>query len=313
MTLLRREAIDKMDDPQWLIDGVLPAGAVSMIYGMSNKGKSYCVVDIACCIATGRKWAGRTVQRGPVIYVAGEGKNGYKRRLLAWEKQHNAYAADFHLWPGRVRLWHDPDSLRAFIAEVASAVSQPALVVLDPLSTCLAGADENDNSQMREVMDSAEDICRELHTAVLLIHHTPASGAEKARGAQLLQDAVAMQAYFTSVANPPTIGVLTCKKQRDGERFDAIRRAVHKVNLGLRDACLAFTDEHKTGSRERKPRVTWEQVRDFMTAEGGPVTPSMVSTVFKISPTAAQNQLKRHARSIGDGNYVLPDVDAKVA
>jgi hypothetical protein len=41
MTLLRREAIDQMDDPQWLIGGVLPAGAVSMIYGMSNKGKSY--------------------------------------------------------------------------------------------------------------------------------------------------------------------------------------------------------------------------------------------------------------------------------
>src|SRR5690242_19260464 len=71
MALLKREDISVMAYPQWVIEGVLPAESVSMVYGPSGKGKSFWVLDMAACVTTGRKWHGRAVRQGPVVYVAG--------------------------------------------------------------------------------------------------------------------------------------------------------------------------------------------------------------------------------------------------
>jgi hypothetical protein len=220
---------------------------------------------------------------------------------------------NFYLWPDRITLWRDPDSVQEFIDEVTAERIQPTLVVLDPLGTCLGGADENDNGHMRQVLNSAEDISRELHTAVLLVYHTPTSGTEKARGAQALSDGVSMQGYFTSIGDPLTRGVLQCKKQKDDERFEPISRAIHKVSIGADKTSLAFCDEHKTGPRDQtQDRVGWNEIRQWMATEDI-VTPAMVSKVFKISPKAAYNHLSRNARSVGEGGYILPDVDGKAA
>jgi RecA-family ATPase len=103
MALLKREDISVMAYPQWVIDGVLPAESVSMVYGPSGKGKSFWVLDMAACVTTRRKWHGRAVRQGPVVYVAGEGTSGYGARLDAWEKRHGVGAQDFYLRPEPVR------------------------------------------------------------------------------------------------------------------------------------------------------------------------------------------------------------------
>ena len=82
-----------------------------------------------------------------------------------------------------------------FIDEVNTSGLRPALVVLDTLGTCLSGADENNNGQMREVLDGAEEIGSAWDAAVLLIHHTGKVG-KSPRGAQALQDGVAMHAHL---------------------------------------------------------------------------------------------------------------------
>lgn len=307
--LLRRADIDSINYPRWVVEGVLPAEAVSMVYGRSGSGKSFWALDMALCIVTGRKWNGRAVRPGPVVYVAGEGTSGYKARLEAWEKKHGVRAEEFCLRPKPVRLWRNPENVQRFLDDVTEAKVRPVLVVFDTLGTCLGGANENDNGQMRELLDSAEDIGREWGAAVLFIHHTPKAG-EGARGAQALQDGVAMHAHLHG--DGTTYGTLTCTKQKDAAPFAPIRRTLYTVSVGNGTESLTFADEYKTGPRDStKRRVSWTDIRALLLQSSSPMTPKMVAEALQMRREAAYQQLVRAekrgevSRLEGSGAYAL--------
>ena len=54
-----------------------------MIFGQPASGKSFLAVDLAASIATGRAFQGLKTQKGDVVYIAGEGYRGLKRRFTA--------------------------------------------------------------------------------------------------------------------------------------------------------------------------------------------------------------------------------------
>lgn len=307
MGLLTREGINTMTYPQWVIDGIQPAGNVSMVYGPSGKGKSFWILDMVACVATGRKWHQRAVQQGPVIYIAGEGKSGYRARLEAWEKQHGVHADDFYLYDEPVRLWSrdgNRNSVSRFIDEVNGANIRPRWIVFDTLGTCLGGANENDNGHMRELLDSAEEISRALYdAAVTLVHHTgKAADSRTPRGAQALADGVAMHAYLNG--DGKTYGVLECTKQKDGDLFQPIRRSLHKMNLGKGETSLSFADDHKTGQRMKQRRVSWDEVQALLLREGTPMTPATVAAHLDWDRKAAQTML---IRAVQQGNAYQPE------
>ena len=102
--LLWGKEIDEMAYPQWVIDQIIPAASVSMLYGKSGSGKSFWGLDWALPVSSGKgKWNGRAVKQGPVVYVAGEGKSGYAARIQAWEKQNKMQRGEFGLYTRPVR------------------------------------------------------------------------------------------------------------------------------------------------------------------------------------------------------------------
>jgi AAA domain len=315
MGLLREEEINHMAYPQWAVYGILPAEGVSMVYGRSGTGKSFWVLDMAACVATGREWDGHKVQQGPVVYVAGEGKSGYGARLEAWKKKHGVSSAqDFYLYDEPVRLWSrngNRESTQQFLDAVNGAGVRPALVVLDTLGTCLGGADENDNGHMRELLDSAEEISRKWGCAVLLVHHTGKSlDSRTPRGAQALADGVAMHAYFHG--DGKTYGMLDCTKLKDGDPFGTISRPLYKMDLGKGASSLAFSDAHKTGNREKKPRVSWQDIRDFLQGVDIPLKPATIAQARQWDRGAVWQHMNRAAQrgevyqpEPGNGAYAL--------
>lgn len=307
MGMLRRTQIDEMCDPQWQIDRVVPKGAVSMLYGPSGKGKSFWALDWALCVATERKWHKHATQPGDVVYVAGEGRHGYKVRIEAWERRHRLRAERFVLWDEPVRLWQRQggmtESAQRFVDHINGAGLYPALVVFDTLGTCLGGADENDNGQMNELCDSVEELIRPWDAAALLAHHTGKGDKAIPRGAQALQDRVAMHAALTG--DGQTWGMLTCTKQKDTERFEPIRRVLHTVTLGRDRSSLTFADDHQTGLRDKeRRRVTREQLRQLMADSPISMSPKLVAAALGIKPRTAHPKL---ARAVEDGWAVQPE------
>ena len=65
-----------MTGPQWLIDGVLVMGGVAALYGAPGSYKTFVALDWSLSVANEVPWAGRDVQRCPVLYVSAEGAAG---------------------------------------------------------------------------------------------------------------------------------------------------------------------------------------------------------------------------------------------
>jgi hypothetical protein len=72
-------------EPEYLIDGLIESSSLVQMFGDPGAGKSFLALDVAACVATGKAFHGLEVKQGPVIYVAGEGYNGIRRRLTGWE------------------------------------------------------------------------------------------------------------------------------------------------------------------------------------------------------------------------------------
>jgi hypothetical protein len=318
MKLLDLEGVEQMGKPEWTIDGVLEACSVSMLYGKSGTGKTFCALDMACCVASGRKWAGHAVKPGPVVYVAGEGANGYWDRLNAWIRKHGIRPADFRLIPEPVRLWSrsgdTPDTLSQLTYEVNRMGIRPVLVVIDTLGTALGGADENDNGHMNQLADNAESLAREWGAAVLLIHHVGKAGTSIPRGAQALQDRMAMHAAYSGDGR--TSGSLTCTKQKDGEPFPGINRTLFRVALGGGRYCLSFADDYATGTREKRRRVSLQQVRTVLAQACVPMTPKQVAEALDSDRKAVQQHLSnlyRLEEAERDGDGYIMAAQAKAA
>ena len=64
--ILNYQQMMQMPAPAWLIEGILPERALTLMFGDSNSFKSFLAVDMACHIATGLDWQGRRPSRAPL-------------------------------------------------------------------------------------------------------------------------------------------------------------------------------------------------------------------------------------------------------
>ena len=173
---------------EFLVEGVLSVGDKSVLGGESQSGKSFIAIEIGLDIAHGRDFFGLQVLPGLVVYQAGEGARGVKKRLRAWHQHNGVEQSDdtpFVLLQSRVDLYGregDTDSLIEEIQYWQQLYGVPLrLVVIDTLATACVGAEENSAKDIGIVMDNIGRINKRLGVHVMLVHHLN-SGKTKLRG-----------------------------------------------------------------------------------------------------------------------------------
>ena len=57
---------------QWLVDGLIPMGKVTLLGGDGGTGKSLLTVQLLVAVATGGSWIGRGVTAGTAVYLSAE-------------------------------------------------------------------------------------------------------------------------------------------------------------------------------------------------------------------------------------------------
>jgi AAA domain len=139
-----RELLDHPVDPRWLVDGIIETPGVGAVVGATACGKSFITIDLACCVAAGRPWVDRATEKGGVVYIAGEGKNGLVRRVHAWQKTHGIVIPKSTLFLNGHSFELTPDGRRALVQAAVREGVRPTLIVLDTLArTFPIGEDEN--------------------------------------------------------------------------------------------------------------------------------------------------------------------------
>jgi RecA-family ATPase len=203
--------------PEWLIDGLIEVSTLAMCFGSAGSGKSFAVLDMALCIASGTPYHGHEVQQGSVFYIAGEGLSGMSRRAAAWQKHHSVGKgqAQFYL-SNRAVIMSDPsavDVLKSEIAALVEVAGKPRLLVIDTLARSLGGASENDGKDVNEFIVACDSIKEEYGCTVMLVHHSGHQSKERARGASQINAALDHEFRIDAVGD--NLVTLTFTKQKE--------------------------------------------------------------------------------------------------
>ncbi len=201
--------------PKWIIKGWLEQHALAMVHGPSGAGKSFVVLDWCLHIASSLpEWHGNKVKRhGAVIYLAGEGHYGIKRRLAAWAAHYRP--EDINLWVSKTGCdLNTPEGYSRVLEAVRGVGEAPSLIVVDTVHRFMNG-DENSAQDVRTMIQAADGLKEEFGCTVILVHHTGVSdeAQHRARGSSAWKGALDVE-YSVQAGKPLKI---VNKKMKDGQ------------------------------------------------------------------------------------------------
>jgi len=229
----RRVRFTEIDAPgpeyEFIIDGLLTQNDKSIIGGPSGSGKSFLALHAAMSISLATlqpDWTffGRRVLKpGLVIYQAGEGAIGIRKRVRAFRRHFDLdpnLDIPFVLIQSPVDLYNAEGDTKPLIEEIKDICSDYpdiplSAVFIDTLATATGGADENSGRDMGAVMKNIDILRAATGANICLVHHLNAAGT-KLRGHTSI---FANIDQVLMVAKNETTGVRTLKlgKQKDDD------------------------------------------------------------------------------------------------
>lgn len=210
------DLVANLGPTRWLVSKLLPEDCTAVLYGPSGTLKSFVMIDLALSIAHGVPWQGKTTKQRTVFYLAGEGEQGFAKRLAAWSDVHELEAPPtfaFRQMP-RIQDARELDALVEAIQAIQQERGQAGLIIIDTLFTALDGGDENSGKDMGQVISAMKRLRTEFGASVVTVHHTGKVG-DTARGHSSLPSGMDVMFFAKPGPSPLTVEI-TNPKQKDG-------------------------------------------------------------------------------------------------
>jgi hypothetical protein len=151
----------KLPEPsprRWIVEGLVPEGALTILFGDGGLGKSYLVLYVASCILLGLPIAGRSVEKRIVLYLDAElDEEEFRRRAYVV-----ARGLDLERPPEGLFYWRLSGSLidprvRAQ-ALTCARECKAGLVVVDSLTVASSGIDPKEARDIIGLLKSLESL-----------------------------------------------------------------------------------------------------------------------------------------------------------
>ena len=202
-----KEAILNVENPKWLIEGCFEQEKLITVFGEPKSGKSFIAIAMACAVASGTEFYGCKANRSNVIYLAGEGLSGMRKRLLAFhqssyghklfftdeEKNANTKLQDARLFlsnrGARINEEDEYKKLEDEINLITEQYGNIGLIIFDTFQRSFSG-DENSAQEVNKFVKAADQLIHEYQCAVLLVHHTGRGNLNRARGSSVLDASI---------------------------------------------------------------------------------------------------------------------------
>lgn len=303
--------IDSLPPPTWLVDGLIPETGLTFIYGKPGKGKSFITLDLALRVAHGFDWHGKECRQGGVLYVAGEGKGGYRNRVHGWHQHHGLVAdcAPFRLLPRAINFM-TPDDVAKLVRTIKAVVGDAKLVIIDTVARVLPGAEENASKEMGLFVAACDAIRETCGVAVIGVHHSGKDEDRGMRGSTALEGAGDCVLHLKRGDDSKLVEVIT-EKQKDGEEAKPLFLNLDKIEWmdGLkqastlvptvaaeapnhthwpdRDTCRRIVQAINEAWLSGKPWSFEPQSK-----RSGRYAPAIMNTSFKIAISLAENMIE---------------------
>jgi RecA/RadA recombinase len=323
--------LDELDNPgpehNWLVQGWLAANEVSVVAGASRSGKSFLALETGLCVAEARPLFGLKVKHGAVVYQAGEGAIGVKKRLRAWRQHHGRVwtrETPFVLLQRPIDIYHSTEEVDSLISEIlahAKVFEDPLrLVVIDTLATATPGADENSGRDMSTVLGNVARICDKCQCHVMLVHHLNAAGG-KLRGHTSVYANVGQ---VMLVERDEDTGIRTVKldKQKDDIDGKEMKFELMQVTIGVDEdgekitSCICLPvgekdavrrEEELKGFRLNKTQEVFMQAFFDVERRYGQPVPREVSLPVYVRSLAPWEDVKRVYGDMSPSDALTPD------
>lgn len=218
------------------VEDLLCESQFSVVYGASNCGKTFFMLDLAMHVALGMEWRGKAVKQGGVIYAALEGGHGTKNRICAFKEHYKVTTSiPLAVIPSSINFLDsegDVQSLVNSIQEAQSRMGDVIMIVVDTLARAIAGGDENSSVDMGKIVATADYIRAITGAHIVFVHHSGKDDLKGARGHSSLRAAVDTEIEISrpDTESPSTIKVV---KQREMEMVEDMAFVLDRVVLGV--------------------------------------------------------------------------------
>ena len=209
------------------------------------------------------------MKRAGVIYQAGEGGHGIKKRFKAYRKHFEVPDDEdipLVVLPAKVDLFAKDGDTKAMIDEIKAwqlVMTVPlGVLFIDALATATIGADENSGKDMSVVLANIALIEEECKIHVCLVHHMNADG-KKLRGHTSIHANVDQVVLIT---NDEATKVRTAKlvKQKDDEDGLTLKFALASVPVGMNKktgkevtSCVVVSVSEKERLKKEQQKLGW--------------------------------------------------------
>jgi hypothetical protein len=165
---------------RWLVEGVIEAGALVLVYGAAGSLKSMLFSDLALCVAAGTPWlepesatdGARPImaERRPVVWFdLDNGRKRTHRRVHPLATGHGIAEATIAFYSFPPLDLSSPESavaLRDIIVREGAG-----LAVVDTFINATSIENENDNAQLRGPLFALRQIAEQTGCTIIALHH----------------------------------------------------------------------------------------------------------------------------------------------
>ena len=229
--------IEQMTPPEWLIEGVFTEKSFGVIYGAPKRGKTFVALDMGLCVASGKNWHDQAVRQGNVLYMAGEGVGGLKKRIKAWMIKNEASSElPFYVMPTALNA-SSPEDLGEFLRLIDDASIKFSMIFIDTVARAMLGADENSSKDMGEFISTCDRIKEYAGATVVGIHHSGKNEDLGMRGSNALLGAIDSS---IRVSKDEDIVTVKFEDQKDDEPLEDITFKTEVVSVGISGSSLVL-------------------------------------------------------------------------
>lgn len=171
---------------EWLWQGRVPLGMLTLWAGEPKQGKSFVSLALAAAVSRGAAMPGSSPPAGPASVILMSAEDDSSRTILprliaAGADRSRIYTFDSVLTEDGAEalptLAHD----MAHLADVAERLGDCRLIVIDPVSAYLGGVDDHRNAELRGVLSPLKAVAERLNLSVVLLSHLSKGGTGSAR------------------------------------------------------------------------------------------------------------------------------------
>lgn len=199
----------------WLVHGYIENDTINLIIGSHGSGKSFVAVDLACAVANKGLWLNTfpVTEKRDVFYLSSENPASVIRRISAWHDYRKQEEPNNLFVTPSATVLTEGEALDV-ANEIADAVTDGCVLIIDTWSRALPGINENSSSEITEFIRLLDVVRKKRQATVVVVHHVT-KGTGLSRGSSALP--AAADTEFT-LEHDKVSGnrVLTLTKNKDG-------------------------------------------------------------------------------------------------